>query len=109
MLKRYTDGVTGGLGEGSTKGGRGARIIVHTVQSGKEEKKMIVWSGNNSLETRDVPESSLNPFFFSGCIFATKGHLKDVLEGITYLPIMLEFIKGVGDNPSWDTNRPSLK
>lgn len=26
-----------------------------------------------------------------------------------YSPIMLELMKGVGDNPSWDTNRLSLK
>lgn len=26
-----------------------------------------------------------------------------------YSPIVLELMKGVGDNPSWDTNRLSLK
>lgn len=30
-------------------------------------------------------------------------------KGITYLPIMFEFIKGAGDNASWDTNGLSFK
>lgn len=43
MLKRYTGGVTGGLGEGSTKGRCvGGGIIIHTVQSRKEEKNSRV-------------------------------------------------------------------
>lgn len=43
MVKRYTDGVTGGSGgRGQQKRGsnteRGARIIIHTVKSGGEEE-----------------------------------------------------------------------
>ena len=34
---------------------------------------------------------------------------KEVENHLGYSPIMLGLMKGVGDNPSWDTNRLSLK
>lgn len=52
---------------------------------------------------------NLNQAFFFNSLSTTKGHVRGELKRITYLPIMFEFIKGVGDNPSWDTNRLSLK
>lgn len=58
-----------------------------------------------NLQMHRASCTSVRPIFLQS---NTKGHVRADLRGVAYLPIMLEFIKGVGDNSSWDTNRLSL-